>query len=205
MTSWTLDFDHVIFGMHENNFFEGFFEGFSEGFFEGFFEGLSEDLIAMNVSDDNFYSSDLNSSGSISVYSFISSSNDSSNSPSVSEPSESDSKGLISGIKWETAKPSDTKPNKPIGTGLYGTGSESGSRLINSNLNCLAVNVRGIMCHGRSEQARLLMIKHKASIAVLSETETTHSYSRQPIWRVLGLSAPLKLLLDPLVRKLESS
>ena len=33
------------------------------------------------------------------------------------------------------------------------------------------------MCHGRSEQARLLMIKHKASIAVLSETETTHSYS----------------------------
>ena len=39
MTSWTLDFDHVIFGMHENNFFEGFFEGFSEGFFEGFFEG----------------------------------------------------------------------------------------------------------------------------------------------------------------------
>ena len=59
----------------------------------------------MNVSDDNFYSSDLNSSGSISVYSFISSSNDSSNSPSVSEPSESDSKGLISGIKWETAKP----------------------------------------------------------------------------------------------------
>ena len=72
------------------------------------------------------------------------------------------------------AKPSDTKP---IGTGLYGTGSESGSRLINSNLNCLAVNVRGIMCHGRSEQARLLMIKHKASVAILSETETTHSYS----------------------------
>ena len=56
----------------------------------------------MNVSDDNFYSSDLNSSGSISVYSFISSSNDSSNSPSVLEPSESDSKGLISGIKWES-------------------------------------------------------------------------------------------------------
>ena len=100
------------------------------------------------------------------------------------------------------AKPNDIKP---IGTGLYGSGSESGSRLIHSNLNFLAVNVRGIMCHGRSEQARLLMIKHKASIAILSETETTHSYSRQPIWRVLGLSAPLKLLLDPLVRKLESS
>ena len=33
------------------------------------------------------------------------------------------------------------------------------------------------MCHGRSEQARLLMIKHKASIAILSETETTHAYS----------------------------
>jgi hypothetical protein len=47
----------------------------------------------------------------------------------------------------------------------------------NSNLNVLALNVRGIMCHGRSEQARLLMIKHKVSIAILSETETTHAYS----------------------------
>ena len=103
------------------------------------------------------------------------------------------------------AKPSDTKPNKPIGTGLYGSGSESGSRLIKSNLNFLAVNVRGIMCHGRSEQARLLMIKHNASIAILSETETTIPMPQQPTWRVLGLSAPLKLLLDHLVRKLESS
>jgi hypothetical protein len=33
------------------------------------------------------------------------------------------------------------------------------------------------MCHGRSEQVRLLMIKHKVSIAILSETETTHTYS----------------------------
>ena len=72
------------------------------------------------------------------------------------------------------AKPSDTKP---IGTGLYGSGSESGFGMNNSNLNVLALNVRGIMCHGRSEQVRLLLIKHKISIAVLSETETTHAYS----------------------------
>jgi exonuclease III len=72
------------------------------------------------------------------------------------------------------AKPSDTKP---IGTGLYGSGSESGFGMNNSNLSVLALNVRGIMSHGRSEQARLLMIKHKVSIAILSETETTHAYS----------------------------
>ena len=73
------------------------------------------------------------------------------------------------------ANPSDTKP---IGTGLYGSGFESGSGLKKSNINVLALNVRGIMCHGRSEQARLLMIKHKASITVLSETETTHTYAK---------------------------
>jgi hypothetical protein len=70
------------------------------------------------------------------------------------------------------AKPSDTS----IRTGDTGS-DESGSRLINSDLNVLALNVRGIMCHGRSEQVRLLMIKHKVSVAILSETETTHSYS----------------------------
>ena len=54
---------------------------------------------------------------------------------------------------------------------------ELGSHLINSDLNVLAVNIRGIMYHGRSEQDHLLIIKHNVLIAILSETETTHSYS----------------------------
>ena len=39
----------------------------------------------------------------------------------------------------------------------------------------LAVNVRGIECNGRLEQIRVLLTKHHASVAVLSETETSHS------------------------------
>ena len=71
------------------------------------------------------------------------------------------------------------KPNItiPIRKGADGSG-ETGPSLTNSILKILALNVRGIMCHGRSEQARLLMIKHKASIAILSETETTHTYAK---------------------------
>jgi hypothetical protein len=75
----------------------------------------------------------------------------------------------------------------------------------NSNLNVLALNVRGIMCHGRSEQVRLLMIKHKVSVAILSETETTHTYSATTHMEGFRALCPLKLLLDDLVRKLESS
>ena len=101
----------------------------------------------------------------------------------------------------QRAKPSGAIP---IRAGTVGSG-ESDFRLINSNLNALAINVRGIMCHGRSEQVRLLMIKHKILIAILSEKETTHAYAATTKRRVSGLSALPQLLVDPLVRKLESS
>ena len=44
-----------------------------------------------------------------------------------------------------------------------------------SSLRILAVNIRGIECYGRLEQIRILLIKHQASVAVLTETETSHS------------------------------
>ena len=48
-------------------------------------------------------------------------------------------------------------------------------KIIKSKLRILAVNVRGIECNGRLEQIRILLTKHLASVAVLSETETSHS------------------------------
>ena len=44
-------------------------------------------------------------------------------------------------------------------------------------INILALNVRCIMCQGRPGQVRLLLNKYKASVAILSETETTHDYA----------------------------
>ena len=41
----------------------------------------------------------------------------------------------------------------------------------------MAVNIRGIECYGRLEQIRILLTKHLASVAVLTETETSHSYA----------------------------
>ena len=49
--------------------------------------------------------------------------------------------------------------------------------LSNSNLKVLTVNVRGIESNGKLEQIRLLLTKHEASIAVITETETTHTYA----------------------------
>ena len=41
--------------------------------------------------------------------------------------------------------------------------------------SCPAINVCGIECIGRLEEIRLLLIKYKVDIAILSETETSHS------------------------------
>ena len=46
-----------------------------------------------------------------------------------------------------------------------------------SKLNVLTINVCGIECNGRIEQIRLLLVKYEVSIAILSETETTHSFA----------------------------
>ena len=41
--------------------------------------------------------------------------------------------------------------------------------------NVVAINVFGIECNGLLEEIRLLLNKYKVDIAILSETETTHS------------------------------
>ena len=51
------------------------------------------------------------------------------------------------------------------------------AKSLTQDLNVLTINVCGIECNGRLEQVRLLLIKYKISIAVLTETETTHSYA----------------------------
>ena len=83
--------------------------------------------------------------------------------------------------EWQDTIQPGCQGARPCQTILIRTGDigsdELGSHLINSDLNVLAVNIRGIMYHGRSEQDHLLIIKHKVLIAILSETETTHSYS----------------------------
>ena len=48
---------------------------------------------------------------------------------------------------------------------------------MNSNLNILALNIRGIECHGKLEQTKDLLNKYHASVGILSETETTHKYA----------------------------
>ena len=107
--------------------------------------------------------------------------------------------------EWQDTIQPGCQGARPCQTILIRTGDigsdELGSHLINSDLNVLAVNIRGIMYHGRSEQDHLQIIKHKVSQRQRPLIPTP----QQPILRVLGLSAPLKLLLDPLVRKLESS
>ena len=104
--------------------------------------------------------------------------------PNAKRPSRPDT--LDRGRHWNVGEWQDTiQPGcqgaRPCQTILIRTGDigsdELGSHLINSDLNVLAVNIRGIMYHGRSEQDHLLIIKHKVLIAILSETETTHSYS----------------------------
>ena len=42
-------------------------------------------------------------------------------------------------------------------------------------LNVLAVNICGIECYGRLDQIQILLVKHLVSVAVLTETETSHS------------------------------
>ena len=42
-------------------------------------------------------------------------------------------------------------------------------------LKILSVNVRGIECSGRLDQIRDLLVKHLVSVAVITETETTHN------------------------------
>ena len=42
-------------------------------------------------------------------------------------------------------------------------------------LNVLAVNVQGIECYGRLDQVQILLVNNLVSVAVLTETETTHS------------------------------
>ena len=48
---------------------------------------------------------------------------------------------------------------------------------LSRDLNILTINVRGIECNGRIEQVRLLLVKCQISLAVLSETETLHSFA----------------------------
>ena len=42
-------------------------------------------------------------------------------------------------------------------------------------LNVLTANIRGIECYGRLDQIRILLVKHNVSVAVLTETETSHT------------------------------
>ena len=42
-------------------------------------------------------------------------------------------------------------------------------------LNVIAINVCGIECSGRLEEIRLLLVKYGVDVAILSETETSHS------------------------------
>ena len=42
-------------------------------------------------------------------------------------------------------------------------------------LKVLAVNIGGIKCFGRLDQIQILLLKHSISVAVITETETTHS------------------------------
>ena len=42
-------------------------------------------------------------------------------------------------------------------------------------LHVLAINVCGIDCYGRIDQIHILLVKHLVSVAVLTETETSHS------------------------------
>ena len=86
---------------------------------------------------------------------------------------------------------SGAKPKEADTTGIHtgnssnlsGTTTEPGCPSLHAqglneqNLNILTINVRGIESNGRLEQIRLLLIKNNAKIAVLSETETTHSYA----------------------------
>ena len=45
------------------------------------------------------------------------------------------------------------------------------------SLNVIAVNVCGIECSGRLEEIRLLLVKYKVDIAIISEIETSHSFA----------------------------
>ena len=45
------------------------------------------------------------------------------------------------------------------------------------NFNVIAINVCGIECNGRLEEIRLLLVKYSVDVAILSETETSHSYA----------------------------
>ena len=42
-------------------------------------------------------------------------------------------------------------------------------------LNILAANIRGIECYGRLNQIQILLVKYNVSVAVLTETETSHT------------------------------
>ena len=44
-----------------------------------------------------------------------------------------------------------------------------------NTLKVLALNIRGIECAGRLDQIQTLLIKHSIAVAVLTETETSHS------------------------------
>ena len=76
-----------------------------------------------------------------------------------------------SGAKSEEAYTAGVPPEPSTKPDSIGASGSSGL------INILALNVRCIMCQGRPGQVRLLLNKYKASVAILSETETTHDYA----------------------------
>ena len=68
------------------------------------------------------------------------------------------------------------KPN--LGQAMPSNGAYSSDvkyvKNLKSVLKVLTVNVRGVECVGRLDQIQQLLVKNLVSVAVLTETETTH-------------------------------
>ena len=77
-------------------------------------------------------------------------------------------------------EPSIEPSNKPEimpGNGTCQTDVLS-TKSLESILKVLSINIQGIECIGRPEQIQILLAKYLIEVAVLTETETSHSYAK---------------------------
>ena len=70
-----------------------------------------------------------------------------------------------------------------------------------SNLKVLTVNIQGLECFGRLEQIRTLLVKHSVSVAVVTETETSHSIAETSNIEGFKAFIPPKSVTGPLKKE----
>ena len=64
-------------------------------------------------------------------------------------------------------------------------------------LNVIAINFCGIECSGRLEEIHLLLVKYSVDVAILSETETSHSFAATTSLRAYKAFSPPKSVTGP--------